>query len=186
KKYNIPVATHSHTRDSSLQVLKYDINSLEHGTFMNEVAMDLMIEKDVIYVPTMANLDETEAVATNPETDPIYADHNMKFVTRHPKTLLKAYEKGVKIATGTDGDGRNAGTNYREIEYFVKSGIPIADVLKMATLNSAELLGLKDELGSIEVGKVADIIAMDASPLEDVKNVRNVSFVMRDGNVYKK
>ena len=186
KKYNIPVATHSHTRDSSLQVLKYDIDSLEHGTFMNEAAMDMMIEKGVIYVPTMANLDETEAVATNPDIDPIYAEHNMKFVTRHPKTLLKAFEKGVVIATGTDGDGRNAGTNYREIEYFVKSGIPIADTLKMATLNSAQLLGLKDELGSIEIGKIADIIAMDASPLEDVKNVRLVSFVMRDGIIHKK
>ena len=184
-KYNIPVATHSHTRDSSLQVLKYGIKSLEHGTFMNEAAMDIMIEKDVIYVPTMSNLDETEAAALNPETDPIFAEHNMKFVTRHPKTLLKAYEKGVKIATGTDGDGRNAGTNYREIEYFVRSGIPIAETLKMATINSAELLGFADTLGTIEAGKLADIIAFDGSPFDDLENIRKVDFVMKDGKVYK-
>lgn len=184
-KYNIPVATHSHTRDSSLQVLKYGIESLEHGTFMNEEAMDMMIAKDVIYVPTMSNLDETEARAKNPETDPIFAEHSMKFVERHPKTLLMAYQKGVKIATGTDGDGRNAGTNYREIEYFVKSGIPIADTLKMATVNSAELLGFSNTLGTIEEGKIADIIALDGSPLEDLENIRKVSFVMKEGKVYK-
>jgi len=185
KKYKIPVATHSHTRDSSLQVLKYDIRSLEHGTFMNEEAMDMMIEKDVIFVPTMSNLDETSARAHNPETDPIFAAHSMKFVERQPKTLLKAYEKGVKIATGTDGRGRNAGTNYREIEYFVRSGIPISETLKMATINSAELLGFADTLGTIEEGKLADIIAMDGSPLEKIENIRKVIFVMKDGKIYK-
>jgi len=185
KKYKIPVATHSHTRDSSLQVLKYDIKSLEHGTFMNEEAMDMMIEKDVIFVPTMSNLDETSARAHNPETDPIFAAHSMKFVERQPKTLLKAYEKGVKIATGTDGRGRNAGTNYREIEYFVRSGIPISETLKMATINSAELLGFADTLGTIEEGKLADIIAMDGSPLEKIENIRKVIFVMKDGKIYK-
>jgi imidazolonepropionase-like amidohydrolase len=185
KKYNIPVATHSHTRDSSLQVLKFDIQSLEHGTFMNEAAMDIMIEKGVYYVPTMSNLDETEAVATNPDTDPIYAEHNMKFVTRHPKTLMMAYSKGVKIATGTDGDGRNAGTNYREVEYFVRSGIPNNDALKMATVNSAELLGFADSLGSIEKGKFADIIAINGNPLENIKDIENVTFVMKEGRVFK-
>lgn len=185
KKYKIPVATHSHTRDSSLQVLKYDIRSLEHGTFMNEEAMDMMIEKDVIFVLTMSNLDETSARAHNPETDPIFAAHSMKFVERQPKTLLKAYEKGVKIATGTDGRGRNAGTNYREIEYFVRTGIPISETLKMATINSAELLGFADTLGTIEEGKLADIIAMDGSPLEKIENIRKVIFVMKDGKIYK-
>ena len=185
KQYNIPVATHSHTRDSSLQVLKYDIQSLEHGTFMNEEAMDMMIEKGVVYVPTMSNLDETSARANNPDTDPIYAAHSAKFVERHPETLLKAYRKGVKIATGTDGDGRNAGTNYREIEYFVRSGIPIEDTLKMATINSAELLGFGETLGTIEEGKLADIIAMEGSPIEDIENIRKVIFVMKDGKIYK-
>lgn len=185
KKYGVPVATHSHTRDSSLQVLKYDIDSLEHGTFMNEAAMDMMIEKDVYFVPTMSNLDETEAVAINPETDPVYAEHNMKFVTTHPKTLMKAYHKGVKIATGTDGDGRNAGTNYREIEYFVKFGIPNADALKMATVNSAELLGFSETLGTIEKGKIADIIAISGNPLETIEDIENVTFVMKEGRIYK-
>ncbi|MBT6329941.1 MAG: amidohydrolase family protein, partial [Kordiimonadaceae bacterium] len=169
RKYEIPVAVHSHPRDSALQALKFGITSLEHGTFMNEEAMDIMVRDGVYYVPTMSNLDETERAATNPDTDPIYAEHNMKFVTRHPETVIKAYEKGVKIATGTDGDGRNAGTNYREVEYFVRSGIPNNDALKMATVNSAELLGFSDTLGSVEAGKIADIIAMDGNPLETIE-----------------
>lgn len=185
KKYNIPVATHSHTRDSSLQVLKYDIQSLEHGTFMNEEALDMMVEKDVYFVPTMSNLDEVGAQVADPDADPIYTEHRQKFLDRHPEVVLKAYQKGVKIATGTDGDSRNAGTNYREIKWLVSAGIPISDALKMATVNGAELLAKSGELGTIEVGKFADIIAMDENPLEEIKAIENVTFVMKGGKIFK-
>lgn len=186
RKYDVPVAAHSHTRDSSLQILKYDIQSLEHGTFMNEDAMDMMVEKGTFYVPTMSNLDATEALATNPDTDPVLAEHNMKFVKRHPETVLLAYNKGVKIAAGTDGDGRNAGTNYREIKWLVSAGIPNAAALKMATVNNAELLAKSEELGTVEPGKFADIIAMNGNPLEEIESIENVSFVMKGGTIYKK
>lgn len=185
KKYNVPVATHSHTRDSSLQVLKYDIQSLEHGTFMNEEALDMMVEKGVYFVPTMSNLDEVGAQVEDPAADPVYTQHRQKFLDRHPQIVLKAYRKGVKIAAGTDGDGRNAGTNYREIKWLVSTGIPISDALKMATVNGAELLAKTNELGTIEPGKFADIIAMDENPLDEIKALENVSFVMKGGKIYK-
>lgn len=184
-KYDIPVATHSHTRDSSLQVLNYDIDSLEHGTFMNEEAMDMLIEKDIIYVPTVSNLDETKMDATDPNSTQILRDHNQAFVDRHPQTIMKAYEKGVKIAAGTDGDGRNIGTNYREVEYFVSFGMPENDALKSATVTVAEMLGFSDTLGTIEEGKIADIIAVEGNPLNDIKDIRNVTFVMKEGVIYK-
>ncbi len=185
RKHGLPVATHSHTRDSSLQVLKYDIQSLEHGTFMNEEALDMMVDKGIYYVPTMSNLDEVGAQVADPESDPVYTAHRQKFLDRHPETVLAAYKKGVLIATGTDGDGRNAGTNYREIKWLVSTGIPIAEVLKMATINSAALLAKLDELGTVEAGKFADIIAFDGSPLEDIDQVEKVTFVMKGGTVYK-
>lgn len=185
RKFGLPVATHSHTRDSSLQVLKYDIQSLEHGTFMNEEALDMMVEKGIYYVPTMSNLDEIGTQVADPNADPIYTAHRQKFLDRHPEIVLAAYRKGVKIATGTDGDGRNAGTNYREIKWLVSTGIPISDALKMATVNSAELLAKSDELGTVEVGKFADIIAMNGNPLEEIESIENVTFVMKGGIIYK-
>lgn len=185
KKYDIPVATHSHTRDSSLQVLKYDIRSLEHGTFMNDEALDIMVEKGVYYVPTLSNLDEVGMEASDPEADPIYREHNQKFVDRHPEVVFKAYQKGVKIAAGTDGDGRNAGTNYREIKWLASIGIPVSDTLKMATVNSAELLEKSDDLGTIEAGKFADLIAMNGNPLIELSSIENVIFVMKGGIVFK-
>jgi imidazolonepropionase-like amidohydrolase len=185
KKYEIPVAVHSHPRDSALQVLKYGITSLEHGTFMNEEAMGIMIRDGIYYVPTVSNLEEIEAQIADPNTDPIYTAHRQKFLDRHPQTILKAYRMGVKIATGTDGDGRNIGRNYREIERFVGLGISNMDALIMTTINSAELLGFSDTLGTIEKGKIADIIGIEGNPLEEIKDIENVVFVMKEGKVYK-
>ena len=185
KKYNIPVAVHSHPRESALQALKFGVTSIEHGTFMNEEAMDIMIRDDVYYVPTVSNLEEIEQQVSSGDYSGAALEHRIKYIERHPGVIYQAYKKGVKIATGTDGDGRNIGKNYREIERFVALGIPHNDALKMATVNSAELLGFSNSLGSIENGKIADIIAIDGNPLKDIKDIENVVFVMKDGKIYK-
>jgi imidazolonepropionase-like amidohydrolase len=101
------------------------------------------------------------------------------------KSIAKAHEAGVKIAFGTDSGVSPHGGNGRELELMVQAGIPEADVLRIATVNAADLCGLSDEIGTIEVGKSADIIAVDANPLEDITTFREVSFVMARGEVVK-
>jgi imidazolonepropionase-like amidohydrolase len=184
-KYNIKVAAHSHPRDSALQVLKYGVASIEHGSFINDEAMDTMIRDGVYYVPTVSVMDLIETEVAKEDVDPKKLIHNQSFLDNNPGKIFKAYKRGVKLATGTDAGVVPHGKNYREIERFVELGIPNMDALKMTTVNAADLLDKSDELGTIEAGKFADIIALDGNPLEDISDVENVVFVMKNGNVYK-
>ena len=101
------------------------------------------------------------------------------------KTFAKAYKEGVKIAFGTDAGVFRHGMNWLEFAYMIEAGMKPMDAIKAATINAAELLGEKDKLGSIEVNKLADIIAVDGDPLKDSKVFGKVVFVMKGGVVYK-
>lgn len=186
KKYEIKVAAHSHPRDSALQVLKYGVASIEHGSFINEDALNKMIKDGVYYVPTVAVMDLLEETVAKGENSPEMLAHDQTFLDNNPGKIFEAYKKGVKIATGTDAGVVPHGKNYREVERFVELGIPNMDALKMATVNSAELIEKTDELGTVEKGKTADIIAIDGNPLKEIKDIEKVIFVMKNGKVYKK
>ena len=97
--------------------------------------------------------------------------------------MIKAlYDAGIRIVPGTDsmvGFGL-----HEELENYVKAGIPAAEVLKIATINSAKVIGVESELGSINEGKLADMILVDGNPLEDIRNIRRVEFTIKDGNIY--
>ena len=185
KKYGIKVAAHSHPRDSALQVLEYGVASIEHGSYINEEAMEIMIRDGVYYVPTVSVMDMLEEVLEKEEVSPELLVHNQSFYDNNPSKIFEAYRKGVKIATGTDAGVVPHGKNYREMERFVELGMTNADALKAGTINSAELIDMSDELGTIEVGKIADIIAVVGNPLEDIKDIENIVFVMKEGKVYK-
>lgn len=185
KKYDVKVAAHSHPRDSALQVLEHGVSSIEHGSFINEEAMETMIRDHVYFVPTVSVMDMIEEDIADPESDPIMVAHEKKFLANNPPTILEAYKKGVPIATGTDAGVVEHGKNYREIERFVELGIPNMDALKMTTVNAADLLEKSDELGTIEKGKIADIIAIDGNPLVTIEDIEKVVFVMKDGKIYK-
>jgi imidazolonepropionase-like amidohydrolase len=100
-------------------------------------------------------------------------------------TFAKAYKAGVKIAFGTDAGVYAHGKNWMEFIYMTEAGMPVLEALKCATVNSAELIGVSDKVGSITKGKFADIIAVDGDPVQDVHAMGNVKFVMKDGVVYK-
>lgn len=185
KKYNIKVAAHSHPRDSALQVLNYGVASIEHGSFINDDAMDKMIEDGVYYVPTVSVMDLLEDVIEKAESSGEMLIHNQSFLDNNPDKILEAYKRGVKIATGTDAGVVPHGKNYREVERFVELGIPNMDALKMTTVNAADLLDKSDEIGSIEANKNADIIAVNGNPLDEINDIENIVFVMKDGKVYK-
>jgi len=101
-------------------------------------------------------------------------------------TFSKAYKAGVKIAFGTDAAVYKHGKNWMEFIYMIEAGMPAMEAIKCATVNAADLLGMKDKLGSIEPGKLADIIATDGNPLKNTSAFEKVVFVMKDGIVYKK
>jgi imidazolonepropionase-like amidohydrolase len=100
-------------------------------------------------------------------------------------TFAKAYKAGVKIAFGTDAGVFKHGENWREFGYMISAGMTPMDAIKAATINAAELLGMKDQLGSIETGKLADIVAVDGDPLKDPLAFGKIIFVMKDGIIFK-
>ena len=184
-KYGIKVAAHSHPRDSALMVLQYGVSSIEHGSFINDDAMETMIEDGVYYVPTVSVMDLLEDEVEKGDPDDEMVIHNKSFLDNNPEKIFEAYKKGVKIATGTDAGVVPHGKNYREVERFVELGIPNKEALKMTTVNGADLLDLSDELGTVEQGKIADIIAIDGNPLETIEDIEKIVFVMKEGKIYK-
>ncbi|MBT6035586.1 MAG: amidohydrolase family protein, partial [Kordiimonadaceae bacterium] len=185
KKYDVKVAAHSHPTASAHQVLGYGVSSIEHGSFIDEAAMDIMIRDGVYYVPTVAVMDLLETVLEEGDRPAEMLAHDQSFYDNNPPNIFKAYQRGVKIATGTDAGVVPHGKNYREVERFVELGMTNADALKAGTINSADLIDKSDELGTIEVGKIADIIAVSGNPLTEIKDIENIVFVMKDGRVYK-
>ena len=100
-------------------------------------------------------------------------------------TFTKAYKAGVKIAFGTDAAVFAHGKNWKEFVYMVEGGMPAIETIQCATLKAAELLGVSETLGVIEKGKLADIIAVNGNPVEDINTMEKVVFVMKDGVIYK-
>jgi imidazolonepropionase-like amidohydrolase len=160
------------------------VNSVEHGTFMTEEVMDLMIENGTYYVPTIS---AGEFVADKSKIDNYFPKIvRPKAASVGPqigKTFNKAYLRGVKIAFGTDAGVQPHGTNWKEFVYMVNYGMPEIETIKSATIYTAKLLGIDANFGSIEVGKIADIIAINGNPIDDISTMENVSFVMKDGKV---
>ncbi|MBT5185826.1 MAG: amidohydrolase family protein [Kordiimonadaceae bacterium] len=185
KKYNIPVAAHSHPTASGIQVLNYGVKSIEHGTHLNTASMERMKKDHVYYIPTFSVMDRLDRLVNDPATDPARAKRMQGTLDNNPRQIMKAYEMGVPIAVGTDAGVAPHGKNYREVEKYVEIGILNNDALKMATVNTADLLGKSDMLGSIEKGKYADIIAVTGNPLVEITDIENIVFVMKEGRVYK-
>ena len=102
------------------------------------------------------------------------------------KTFAKAYKKGVNIAFGTDAGVFKHGDNAKEFGYMVEAGMPAMEAIQSATITSAKILGIDNELGEIKAGYLADIIAVNNNPMDDVKTLENVVFVMKEGVIYKK
>ncbi|MDH3925249.1 MAG: amidohydrolase family protein, partial [Xanthomonadales bacterium] len=101
------------------------------------------------------------------------------------ETFKKAYGRGVTIAFGTDAGVSPHGTNALEFVYMVEGGMPEMEAIQSSTMTAARLIGMEDQLGSISKGKFADIVAVNGNPLEDISLLSDISFVMKDGKVYK-
>ncbi len=185
--YGKKVAVHAHGADGITLALKMGADSVEHGTLMDDEAIALFKKTGAYYVPTLSTVNGyLERIAKDPNAYPPAVRAKIDWrISITGKALEKAVPAGVKIAFGTDAGVSKHGRNADEFELLVKHGMTPMQAIVAATTNAADLLGLAKEVGSIEPGKSADIIAVSGDPLKDVRLLKSVGFVMRAGVVHK-
>ena len=184
--YGFTVAAHAHGAEAIRRAVIGGVDSIEHGTFMNDEDMKLMKEHGTWYVPTIIAGKYVEEKANIPGYYPPQVAAKAKQVGPIiQQTAGRAYRAGVKIAFATDAAVYPHGENAKEFAYMVGAGIPPAYALQAATTHAAELLKKSKDLGSIEAGKFADIIAVHGDPLQDIAVMQQVGFVMKAGTVYR-
>lgn len=185
KDYNFLTAAHAHGDEGMQRAVLGGIKTIEHGTLMSDETMDLMIEHDTYLVPTITAGKEVAEKATKPGYYPeVVAKKAIEIGPKIQSMFARAYKKGVPIAFGTDAGVYPHGENAREFVYMVEAGMPIMEAIKSATITNANLLGM-DDLGQLKKGFIADIVAVDGNPDKDVESLKNVSFVMKEGKIFK-
>ena len=187
KDYGFKVAAHCHGEEAMKRAVLGGVHSIEHGTYMSEEVMQLMIERGTYLVPTITAGKAVGAFAKKPNYYPdVVVPKALAIGPKIQGTFAKAYKFGVKIAFGTDAGVFEHGENWKEFVYMNEVGMPFMGILKTATMNAADLLGQSDKLGNLEAGKFADIIAVEGNPEKDITVMGKVVFVMKDGKVFKK
>jgi imidazolonepropionase-like amidohydrolase len=186
KDYGFTVAAHAHGAEGIRRAVRGGVDSIEHGTFMDDEAIALMKQKGTYYVPTISAGRWVFDRAQEPEFFPTLVRPKALLVGPQIQgTFGKAYKAGVKIMFGTDTGVSAHGDNAREFGYMVEAGMPPMEAIKSATAAPARFLGIDDRLGTVQVGKLADLVAAPGDPLADITVLERVSFVMKEGVVYK-
>lgn len=182
-----PVAVHAHSTAAINDALRNGARTIEHGTYFDDESIRLFRRNDAILVPTSAVADFGLRMMENFRTsmDPADWDRVRTISLLMRSSSGRAYRAGVKLAIGTDMGISATATPLLELQIFVDNGIPPNQAIRAATVNGAEVLGLGDELGQIRPNFLADIIATPRSPLDDIDNLAEISFVMKGGVVYR-
>jgi imidazolonepropionase-like amidohydrolase len=186
KDYGLRVACHAHGAEGIRRAILGGVTSIEHGSFMDEEDIKLAKQYGTYYVPTLIAGRSTADSAKIPNYfPPVIARKAIEVSSKMAGTFARAYKAGVKIAFGTDAGVYDHGKNYLEFQYMVEGGMPPMEAIKSATVSAADLLGLSNITGSITKGKSADIVAVTGDPLQDIKMMKNMAFVMKEGVQYK-
>ncbi|MEM6893524.1 MAG: amidohydrolase family protein [Bacteroidota bacterium] len=187
KDYNMLTAAHAHGDEGMQRAVIGGIKTIEHGTLMSEKTMDLMVQYDAYLVPTITAGKQVTEKAKIPGYFPkVVAQKASEIGPKVQNTFGKAYKKGVPIAFGTDAGVFPHGENAREFKYMVEAGMPALEVIQSATITNANLLGMEKDLGQLKKGFLADIVAVEGNPLEEINILESIGFVMKDGKVYQK
>ncbi len=185
KDYGFKVAAHAHGAEGIKRAIRGGVNSIEHGTFMDDEGMALMKQYGTYYVPTItAGKSVTDSAKIPGYYTDIVTPKALATGAQIQNTFARAYKAGVKIAFGTDAGVYQHGKNWMEFVYMTEVGMPAMEAIRSATFYAADLLG-NNQIGVIAKDKLADIIAVDGDPIADIKVMSKVSFVMKDGVVYK-
>ncbi|MDJ0840035.1 MAG: amidohydrolase family protein [Acidobacteriota bacterium] len=186
RDYEMHVAAHAHGAEGMKRALRAGVLTIEHGTFMDDEVIALMKEKGAYLVPTMMAGDWVTKKAQDPDYFPKLVRPKALATGPAMRTnFTRAYKEGVNIAFGTDSGVSAHGENGYEFFLMVDAGMPPMEAIQSATSVSAKLLGIQDSLGTVEAGKIADIVAVKEDPTKNIRIMEDVSFVMKEGVVYK-
>ncbi|HET8676820.1 MAG TPA: amidohydrolase family protein [Blastocatellia bacterium] len=180
------VAAHAHGAEGMKDALRAGVSSIEHGSYIDTEAIALFKKQGAYLVPTIIAGKTVENAAKIPGFFPPAIEAKAKAIGPLIQNAFgRAYRGGVKVAFGTDAGVVEHGKNAKEFEYMVEAGMPPIEAILSATRSGADLIGRPSDIGSIQAGRYADIVAVKGDPLADIKLLQNVSFVMKAGQVYK-
>ena len=186
KDYGFKVAAHAHGSEGIKRATIAGVHSIEHGTLMDKEGAEMMREKGTFYVPTLlAGKWVADKALIKDYYPPFVEKKALEIGPKLQSTFSMALQAGVRIAFGTDSGVSPHGENAKEFSLMVQGGMSEKDSILSATISAAELLGESDNVGSISVGKYADIIGVSGNPLEDIKKLETIDFVMKGGEVVK-
>ncbi len=185
--YGLKVAVHAHGTDGINMALRLGADSIEHGTIFDDETLRLFRQSGAYYVPTLSTVNGyIERLAADPNAYPPEVMPKIRWrIETTGQSLQRAVPAGVRIAFGTDAGVSKHGRNAEEFALMVRNGMTPMSAIHAATVNAADLLGLSTEIGTLEPGKRADMIAVDGDPLADVTVLTDVDFVMREGRIYR-
>ncbi|MDY7229542.1 metal-dependent hydrolase family protein [Hyalangium rubrum] len=179
------VAAHAHGAEGAKRAIRAGADSLEHGTLLDDEGLELMKRKGTWYVPTTLAFYGVKELAEQGNLPPESVLKLRAVNQRREQVLRKAIALKVRIAFGTDAGVFVHGRNAEEFALLVEAGMPPAEALRTATVNAAELLGVSDTLGTLEPGKLADVVAVPGNPLQDIRATQKVFFVMKEGVIHR-
>jgi imidazolonepropionase-like amidohydrolase len=186
RDYGLTVAAHAHGTEGMKRAVLAGVDSIEHGTYMTDEVMQLMKSRGTFFVPT---LEAGQWVSEKAKIQDFFPEMvRVKAIAIGPKimeTFSRAVKAGVRLAFGTDTGVSEHGRNAEEFILMVKAGLGPMEAIQLATWNAAQLLKAEDRLGSLEKGKLADVVAVAGNPLQDISLLTKVSFVMKDGQVIR-
>lgn len=182
----LKTAAHAHGAEGAKRAIRAGIDSIEHGSFLDDEALDMMKQKGTYYVPTlMAVQGLSEQMQKGVAIPPAIKVKAEAAIASVHKTFQKALAKGVKIGLGTDAAVYPHGRNAEEFHQMVDLGMTPIDALKAGTSADADLLGLSSKIGTLESGKLADVVAVPGDPVQNIRATEHVMFVMKEGVIYK-
>jgi imidazolonepropionase-like amidohydrolase len=186
KDLGFSVAAHAHGDEGMARAIRAGVTTIEHGTYMSEATMDLMIAKGCYLIPTISAGMSAAINAEKPGYFPeIIAKKARVIGPLILDTFSKAYKKGVPIGFGTDAAVFPHGDNAKEFEYMVQGGMPAMEAIQTATSVNAKILKETENIGTIAEGRFADIVAVKGDPIIDITLLQSIDFVMKGGKVYK-
>jgi imidazolonepropionase-like amidohydrolase len=183
----IKTAAHAHGAEGAKRAIRAGINSIEHGSFLDDEALEMMKQRGTFLVPTlMASRGLEEKFEQHVYMPPAIADKARRAIKAVHEMFPKAVAKGVKIGLGTDAAVYPHGRNAEEFHLMVDiGGMKPVEALKAGTSRDAELLGIEEKVGALEAGKLADVVAVPGDPIANIRQTEHVFFVMKEGVIYK-
>jgi imidazolonepropionase-like amidohydrolase len=186
KDYGMIIAAHAHGDEGIQRAIIGGVTTIEHGTLMSDKSMELMKEYGTYYVPTITAGKEVAAKAKiKGYYDELVVPKALAIGPKIQATFKKAYKAGVKIAFGSDAGVYPHGINAKEFGYMNEVGMPAMECIQSATITNALILSMENDLGKIKEGFIADIVATEDNPIDNISTMENVVFVMKEGVVYK-